>query len=53
MTTPKMMPGQEPYTPEEWKTISRLVAAAAQATEEFSEDELEAYYNEQLKKEKQ
>ena len=37
---PKMMPGQEPYTAEEWKTVMRLVAIAARAnlTEEEEED---------------
>lgn len=38
MTTPKMMPGQEPYTPEEWERASRLISAAA-ATDPGEADE--------------
>lgn len=29
MSTPRMIPGQEPYTPEEWKAVQRLIRGAA------------------------
>lgn len=38
-----MMPGQEPYTPEEQKAVDKLIAGANEATEMFDEDELEEY----------
>lgn len=37
----KMMPGQEPYTPEELERLESFIGAAAEAAEVFSEDELE------------
>lgn len=36
---PKMMPGYEPYTREEYARITAMVGSAAEATEVFDEDE--------------
>lgn len=38
---PTMAPGQEPYTPEEWAAVRKLIAEAAEAAELLSPDELE------------
>lgn len=40
---PKMMPGQEPYTSAETAKLQSMTAAACEAEEVFSADELEAY----------
>jgi len=40
------MPGQEPYTPEEWKTVSRLVAVAAHVTEALTSEETDEWERE-------
>lgn len=37
-----MMPGQEPYTEAELAKLGRMLGAACEATEHYSEDELEA-----------
>jgi hypothetical protein len=44
---PKMMPGHEPYTREEYARITAMVGSAAEATEVFDEDELERHADEQ------
>jgi hypothetical protein len=36
-----MMPGQEPYTPEEKAAVDKLISGAARAEELFHPDELE------------
>jgi hypothetical protein len=41
MYAPKMLPGQEPYTPEELARLESFVSAAIEAAEVYSEDELE------------
>jgi len=38
---PRMMPGQEPYSPAEQAKIDKLIGGAAEAAEAFGEDELE------------
>jgi hypothetical protein len=38
-----MMPGQEPYTEEEWSRVRSMIEDAAVATEMFTQDELEEY----------
>lgn len=35
-----MAPGQQPYTPEEWTTVNRLVADAAHIQEELTPEEV-------------
>lgn len=45
MNTPRMMPGQEPYTPEELKKLYALISAAAD--EDPGEAMEEVYLREQ------
>lgn len=40
---PRMMPGAKPYTADQWEKYQRLVRGAAEATEAFDEDDLEAF----------
>ncbi len=51
MSEPKLMPGQEPYTPEELGRLESFIGAAAEAAEVFSEDELEYYTHIKRRKE--
>jgi len=43
----KMLPGQAPYTEEEQRVLSQLLAASIKAEEIFSADELERFAAEQ------
>ena len=43
MNKPKMMPGQTPYTDEEWEKLQGLGRDALEAEEVFSLDELEEF----------
>ena len=43
MNKPKMMPGQTPYTDEEWEKLQGLGKDALEAEEVFSLDELEEF----------
>lgn len=43
MSVPKAMPGQEPYTAEEWATAYKMAAFLARISENISEDELEEH----------
>lgn len=46
MTTPKMMPGQKPYTEAEYSQLLKVVNELADATSSVLEDELERYARE-------
>ena len=49
----KMLPGQTPYTPEQREELDELLSGAADAAEEFDEDELEEFAAAQRRKEKE
>jgi len=40
---PRMMPGQEPYTPGEWDKVRAMIRDASIAEEVYSLDELETF----------